>query len=301
MRKSLVDSLIKCCSNEKFCILCGDLGYNALEPLKASLGERFINAGIAEQNMLSVAAGLAEAGMKPWVYSISPFIYARAFEQIRNDICLQNLPVTLIGSGAGFGYGNAGPSHHALEDCGAMAMLQNMTVFTPVCKNDFATLTPRIISMDTPVYIRLGRDEIPSDFRYSSEFTNYRRLFSGNKGVILALGAIAGMAIEVYEKMEEKDRPAIWCCGKLPVIFSEIPQLLFRELSNSSKTIILEDHVATGGLGEQFSKVLLKHHIEAKNLSFKHAIGYFDGNYGCQDFYRAENQIDKNAIRFDFE
>ena len=135
MRKCLVDSLLQYCDNPEFCVLCGDLGFNALEPLKERLGDRFINAGIAEQNMISVAAGLAQSGMKPWVYSISPFIYGRSFEQVRNDICLQDLPVYLIGSGAGFGYGIAGPSHHSIEDCGTMSCLQNMTVFIPSFKS----------------------------------------------------------------------------------------------------------------------------------------------------------------------
>ena len=84
------------------------MGYQALEPLRESLGERFINAGVAEQNMVSVAAGLAKTGLQPWVYSIAPFVYARPFEQIRNDVCLHDLPVRLVGNGGGYAYGVMG-------------------------------------------------------------------------------------------------------------------------------------------------------------------------------------------------
>ena len=156
-----------------FCMLCGDLGFNALEPLKERLKDRFINAGIAEQNMISVSAGLAHSGMKPWIYSISPFIYARAFEQIRNDICLHNLHVCFIGSGAGYGYGINGPTHHALEDCGTMSSLQNMKVYVPSFTQDFDSLTSIMMNIHSPAYLRLGRDEIGDSFA-PPIFDNYR-------------------------------------------------------------------------------------------------------------------------------
>ena len=88
------------------------------------MGERFINAGVAEQNMVSVAAGLAKAGLRPWVYSIAPFLYARAFEQIRNDVCLHGMPVILVGNGGGYGYGVMGSTHHAIEDYGVLLSLR---------------------------------------------------------------------------------------------------------------------------------------------------------------------------------
>ena len=139
MRKSLVDSLLQYCENPEFCVLCGDLGFNALEPLKERLGDRFINAGIAEQNMISVAAGLAQSGMKPWVYSISPFIYGRSIEQVRNDICLQDLPVYLIGSGAGFGYGIATTPIQVASAAAALA-------------NDGVWVTPHVIKYSDEDY-----------------------------------------------------------------------------------------------------------------------------------------------------
>ena len=136
MRDELCKSLVKISSNKNMIFLTGDLGYSALEPLKNKLKERFINAGVAEQNMIGVAAGLASEGMDTWVYSIAPFCYARPFEQIRNDIAFHNLPVKLLGNGGGYGYGVMGPTHHAIEDYGVLLTLPNFTIYLPCFNED---------------------------------------------------------------------------------------------------------------------------------------------------------------------
>src|SRR6266403_970671 len=105
MRKQLCDALVLRSAKSEMVCLTGDVGFMALEPLRDAMGERFINAGIAEQNMVSVAAAMASQHLETWVYSIAPFCYARAFEQIRNDIAFHRLPVKLIGNGGGYGYG----------------------------------------------------------------------------------------------------------------------------------------------------------------------------------------------------
>lgn len=297
MRNSLIASLLPYCSSMDacLCVLCGDLGYNALEPLEEKLGRRFINAGIAEQNMISTAAGMAENGMHPWVYSISPFLYARAFEQIRNDICLQNLPVCLIGSGAGFGYGMAGPSHHAIEDYGVISALQNMTVYIPSFKTDFKFLTPAIIAKKTPAYIRLGRDEAPDGF-IPPDYRDYRKLLPGNNTVVLTIGGLSGSVLDWCLQITPENRPELWCGGKLPVIFNDIPEQLLGDISKAKSLLIIEDHVATGGLGQQFLSCIMQHGIVPQKYRHICIKGYFDGAYGSQSFYRSENKIDKESF-----
>src|SRR6201992_1043924 len=133
MRKQLCDALVSRSAEQKHMVfLTGALGFNALEPLKEAMGERFINAGVAEQNMVTVAAALAAQDLEVWVYSIAPFMYARPFEQIRNDICFHHLPVKLIGNGGGAGYGVMGPTHHAIDDYGALLTLPGMSAFVPI-------------------------------------------------------------------------------------------------------------------------------------------------------------------------
>jgi transketolase len=114
----------------------GDLGFMALEPLRDVMGNRFINAGVAEQNMVSVVAGISSDGIQSWVYSIAPFVYSRPLEQIRNDVCMHAFDVKLIGNGGGYGYGSMGSTHHALEDYGILLSLQNMRAFVPAFAED---------------------------------------------------------------------------------------------------------------------------------------------------------------------
>lgn len=141
--------------------LTGDLGFMALEPLRGVMGDRFINAGVAEQNMLSVAAAMAKQDLEVWVYSIAPFCYARPFEQIRNDICFHKLPVNIIGNGGGYGYGVMGPTHHAIEDYGVLLTLPNMTVFAPVFDEDVDVVISRAGDSSSATYVRLGRGAPP--------------------------------------------------------------------------------------------------------------------------------------------
>src|SRR3954468_12641415 len=110
MRNAFCSALASLSAKKQIVFMTGDLGFMALEPLQAAMGSRFINAGVAEQNMVTVAAALARQGLEAWTYSIAPFVYARPFEQIRNDVTFHRLPVKLIGNGGGYGYGVMGPT-----------------------------------------------------------------------------------------------------------------------------------------------------------------------------------------------
>lgn len=131
MRTAFCHSMVQAAkAQENLIFLTGDLGFMALEPLRDVLGGRFINAGVAEQNMVSMSAGLAKNGLKPWVYSIAPFIYARPFEQIRNDICLHCMPVVIVGNGGGYGYGVMGQPTTHLK---IMAFYSHCQIFMLIC------------------------------------------------------------------------------------------------------------------------------------------------------------------------
>lgn len=160
MRKIFAQAVISACNTTETFFLTGDLGFMALEDVREAFGDRFVNCGIAEQNMISVAAGLAREGFKVFVYSIAPFIYARAFEQIRNDVGFSHLSVCLVGNGGGYGYGHMGPTHHALEDCAAMAAL-GLRTLAPAFDADI----PDAVSDWTgPTYLRLGLEVLPDGF-----------------------------------------------------------------------------------------------------------------------------------------
>ncbi|MDH3703554.1 MAG: transketolase [Alphaproteobacteria bacterium] len=142
--------------------MTGDLGFSVVEPLRDQMGDRFINTGVAEANMVSMAAALGLSGFEPYVYSITPFVTARCFEQIRNDVCYHGAPVRLVGIGAGFSYGTLGPTHHALEDATIMAALPAMTVFSPATLTELDALFDAARSIEGPIYYRIGRENGPT-------------------------------------------------------------------------------------------------------------------------------------------
>ena len=266
--------------------LTGDLGFMALEEVRDAFGERFINCGIAEQNMVSVAAGLARSGFRVLVYSIAPFIYARAFEQIRNDICFSSLPVCLVGNGGGYGYGHMGPTHHALEDCAAMRAL-GVHVFAPAFDAD----VPAMLSMwNHPAYLRLGLDVSPRGFP-SPVYTAWRQLMIGRCGVWVTLGPLAGLACEVLQAVPEESRPALWSCTELV----DPPSSFYTSIQGQPLTVF-EEHVAEGGLGMLLAKALMLHGILPAHFEHRVALRYPSGRFGSQNFHRAECGLDMDSM-----
>ena len=191
MRNAYCAAMIALQAERDIVFFTGDLGFMALEPLQAAMGGRFINAGVAEQNMISVAAGAARGGLQCWTYSIAPFIYARPFEQIRNDVCLHDVDVKMVGNGGGYGYGVMGATHHAIEDYGVMCGLQNMRVHVPAFADDLAPIVSRMAADRHPAYLRLGRCEKPKEFVLPA-YAGWRCLLPGGQGVLVVVGPGAG-------------------------------------------------------------------------------------------------------------
>ena len=154
MRKALVDAILKKDDPNTY-FLTADVGYHVLEPIQSQMGSRFINIGISEQTMISVASGLALSGKTVYTYTMCAF-YLRAIEQIRNDICYQDVPVVMLGVGTGFDYGYLGTTHFAHEDADIIGRLANMQVYTPKTPKDVETLLREDYNM--PTYIRVGYD-----------------------------------------------------------------------------------------------------------------------------------------------
>lgn len=273
--------------------LTGDLGYKALEPLRDAMAGRFINAGVAEQNMIGVAAGLAREGLSPWVYSIAPFIYARPFEQIRNDICLHNLPVKIVGNGGGYGYGVMGSTHHALEDYGTLLTLQNMHAFVPAFGADVPAVIGKLHDFPHPAYLRLGLSEEPKGFAVPP-YAPWRRLLAGSAATVLTIGPLAGPLLAAAGALAPRDRPAIWSIAELP--FDRLPLEFASDLRRTGKLIVVEEHVAHGGLGQLLAAHLLSRGLAPREFTHLSALGYQSGLYGSQKFHRKENGLDAESI-----
>lgn len=292
MRKIFCDELIKAFTKNKFVFLTGDLGFKALEPLAEVMKDHFINVGIAEQNMVSTAAGIAKTGISTFVYSIAPFAYARPFEQIRNDICLHNLPVTIVGNGGGYGYGVMGATHHAIEDYGALLTLQNMKVFAPIFGDDLSFMVDKIFAQKSPSYLRLGLVEGKV---IDNSYKKWRKILTGKNGVILSFGTIAGKLLSDFEKDDEALRPTIWALSELPLL-ENLPQDFIYEVTSAQKLCVVEEHVLQGSLAQNLALELQKQNISLKRFTNFSAAGYISGFYGSQGFHRLESGLNKETI-----
>lgn len=295
MRNKLCITLMEKVDEPDFVFLTGDLGFMALEPLREALGKRFINAGIAEQNMVSVAAGMAKIGWKPWIYSIGPFLYARPYEQIRNDVCIQDLPVRLIGNGGGYAYGAMGATHHALEDYGSLLCLPNMNVFIPAFAEDLPDIVANIDSIPHPVYLRLGRCEKPDELILPN-YSPWRRLIEGDGPTMVVVGPLAGGILKEIKSNGIKDPPDLWIVSELPLKMGEIPTAFFESLSYSKHLMVIEEHCAHGSIGQALVYLLCTIGQSPLKFTHRYAKGYMSGLYGSQEFHRQECGLDSVSI-----
>jgi transketolase len=275
--------------------LTGDLGFMALEPLRDSLKDRFINCGVAEQNMVTVAAGLAKEGLDVWVYSIAPFCYARPFEQIRNDICFHGLPVRLLGNGGGYGYGVMGPTHHALEDYGVLLTLPGMAVYVPAFNEDVAGVVTRAGASSGPCYIRLGRGELPPQVE-APAYAPWRQLATGDGPVVIVAGPLAGLTLGVLPTLGSC-RPELWVVTELPLGRASPPDELAERITRRGGLCVIEEHVAHGGLGAMLSQWILESGVSLSGYEHLYARGYPSQRYGSQAYHRRDSGLDPDSIR----
>jgi len=289
MRNAFAEAVISYCNNDDFIFLTGDLGFMALEEVKEAFGNRFVNVGVAEQNMIGVASGLAREGFKVFVYSIAPFCYARPFEQIRNDVCFANLPVCLVGNGGGYAYGHMGPTHHALEDCAVMNAL-GVRILVPAFDEDIPAMLAEVSS---PTYLRLGYDNRPKGTEIR-KYASWRQVLSGEQGAIVALGPLAGVAWQALLDSAVKDRPSVWAVTEFNA--DEIPKAFWTQVTGKS-LFVIEEHVTAGGLGMHLSLTMAHLGIQSSSFVHHYALGYPTGRFGSQSFHRAQCGLDTDGIR----
>jgi len=293
MRNAFAEYMIKLGRDKKNIFLTGDLGFMALEGVQESFGKRFINCGVSEQNMIGVAAGLAKSGYYVYAYSIAPFIYARPFEQIRNDIALSNLSVCLIGNGGGYAYGYMGPTHHALEDISAMRSL-GLEVLVPAFDSD---IEPMLKTTNLPTYLRLGYEILPDDCK-SPVYSPWRRVYSGANGVAVALGPMTGIVWKAILGLPMEKRPTLWSVTEFNM--NEIPDKFYSDLSNQD-LYIYEEHILSGGFGMNLTYDLMNKNINLKSFKHRYAFGYPKTKFGSQDFHRKQSLLDIESIIKDFK
>jgi transketolase len=291
MRQEFCRTLLEFSACPEFIFLTGDLGFMALETLREAMSERFINTGIAEQNMVGLAAGLARGGLRPWAYSIAPFLYARPFEHIRNDVCLHNLPVVLVGNGGGYGYGVMGSTHHALEDYGALLVLPNMQVYVPAFDSDVQCMIRQLMTVNHPAYLRLGLSEQPA-WLQPGPYAAWRRILPGDGPTAAFVGPLAGGALDAIR--QSGINADVWLVSELPI--RRPPPEFLASVRRSRYLLVVEEHVAAGGFGQMLAHALLEAGTCPASFVHRTALGYVSGLYGSQKFHRKECGLDPASI-----
>lgn len=296
MRTAFVNTVFELAkTDERLFLLTGDMGYSVFEKFEAAYPERYLNVGIAEANMAGIAAGLAMAGMNVYMYSIVPFATMRCFEQIRVDICYQNLPVTIVGVGGGLSYGPAGGSHQSIEDVAVMRALPGMSVVCPGDPTEARRLTELAATHAGPLYIRLGKngERNVHDHLNSVSFGKTILLREGRDLTLMVSGGLLETAVAVCDRLEAEglsvrllsvpfvkplDRDAVRAAA-------EETQFLFT----------LEEHTLIGGLGGAVSEVLaeLGSGTRLERLALADA---FVKDLGSQDYLRAKAGLDTDSI-----
>jgi transketolase len=264
MRSEFVESVVELAArDERVLLLTGDLGYTVLEPFSERFPDRFFNVGVAEQNMVGLSTGLAEAGFVPFVYSIATFASMRAYEFVRNGPLLHELPVRIVAVGGGLDYGYNGVTHYALEDIALMRAQPGMTVVAPADAAQARTALDETAGLPTPVYFRLGKGETPVaglDGRFG--LGRAHTVTEGDDVAIVALGTMAAPALEAAELLEARG------IGATVVVVSSVspPPLddLAELLERVGLVVTVEAHYRNGGLGSLVAELVADRRLSCR-------------------------------------
>ena len=267
MRNAFVKGLLELMEKDKnVVLLSADLGWNSFDRIREMYPTRFVNIGLAEQAMAGVAAGMTKMGKHVFTYSIIPFLLYRAFEQIRNDICYPDLPVKLIGTGAGFAYGEAGSTHHPFEDLRIASALPNMIVLSPSDPKEVEVLVSKMRDLNHPVFMRLGRNREPilHDKHKSILVGRALRLTEGKDVLIISTGVVTKLALEVAKSLNlRRDVAEVLEMHTFKPFDDES---VINSAQDKKLVITIEDN--NGALEERVAKTLVGNDIKTTFVSF---------------------------------
>lgn len=261
MRDAFLDEVYNIAKEDsRVVLMSADFGAPSLDKFRRDLSGQFINVGIAEQNMVSVAAGLALAGKIVFCYAVIPFVTLRCFEQIKVDLCCMNLPVTLIGVGAGYAYDDSGPTHHGLEDLAAMRTLPNMTILNASDSVMAAAFAKIAYESPGPKYIRLDREKWSEYYPDCYDFSNgflYSVLDPNKKAdmIIIATGFMVHQATKVGKELVKQGvTPSFGNLYKIKPIEQNLISNLTIHMAE--RVVTLEEHFLNGGIGSIVAEII---------------------------------------------
>ena len=296
MRRAFVNELRALARQDpRIVLLTADLGFSVLEPFAQEFPQRFFNVGVAEQNMLGLATGLALGGRIPFVYSMASFVTMRAYEFIRNGPLLHRLPVRIIGVGGGFSYALNGFTHFGLEDIALLRVQPCITVIAPADFQQAVTALRKTWDSPLPVYYRLGKDETARVKHLEGRFELGRAYAIGNgkDAVLITTGEIAA---EVSAARELLSSRGIACTMLVAASISPAPVEDLREtLAHCKLAVAVEGHYTTGGLGSLVAEVVSEHGLFSRLIRLGVG-GLPDARLGSQQFLLARHSLTAREI-----
>jgi len=265
MRKAFIETLMELAAQDhRIMLLTGDLGFTVVEDFVQKFPDRFINVGVAEQNMMGIATGLAKEGLIPFVYSIGNFAVLRPYEFIRNGLVHHHLPVRIVGIGGGFDYGPAGITHYMLEDIGVMRIHKEMPIIVPADGAQLRTALKKTWNISAPIYYRIGKSQKGEIEALQGQFDLgcCYKIKDGQDAVIVCLGSMTREALEAAQLLAEKNlHPAVVVVSS----FNPSPDnQLMNFLQGASLVVTVEDHYITGGLGSYICELVAEHRLNCQ-------------------------------------
>lgn len=298
MRNAFADEVTKLGgSDPRVMLLSGDIGNKLFDKFKDAAPGRFINCGIGEANMMGMAAGLAMNGMRPVVYTITPFTTSRCFEQIRVDVCYHHAPVIIVGTGSGLSYADLGPTHHSLEDLAILRTLPGMVVVAPADSTELRMALQAALKQDHPVYIRIGKKgepalhQSPPDFKLGKAIT----LRDGRDLCLIGAGTLTGNVLGAADILAKSGISArVESFHTVKPLDEERLQEIFATYPVVG---IAEEHGRIGGLSAAIAEwsLGLGNQPRPRVLSFG-TPDEFPHVIGSQDYFRAKFGLSAEAI-----
>jgi len=277
MRNTFISELLQHArKNDNIVLIVGDLGYSVVEPFAEEFPDRYINAGVAEQNMTGIAAGMASEGYHVFTYSIANFPTFRCAEQIRNDIDYHNLPVTVVSVGGGLAYGNLGYSHHAVQDFALIRSLPNMLIAAPGDPVEVSACLEYLVDNPQPSYLRLNKagEPILNNVKLKIMVGQPIRIRGSEKvaiNILVTTGALLELAVKAWENNQDINRDWIIC--SLPLWGEQARTVCLDFFSKYKKIVTLEEHILAGGFGSWLAEMGLGNKIIAIDNSILGEVG----------------------------
>lgn len=297
MRNTFLKKLIEAAHiNEKIVLIVGDLGYSVVEEFQEKFPKRFYNAGISEQNMASLAAGLASEGFHVFVYSIANFPTFRCAEQLRNDVGYHNLPVTVVSVGGGLAYGNLGYSHHAIQDLGLMRLFPEFVILSPGDPKETEMCLDYILRNPSPSYLRLKKAGEPN-YNLKNKYLEagiWNEIHQGSENkIMLTTGGGMQIAHQLKNSKKEFSDYGIYSC---PIWGFKFKHLQQHQIDEFDEIITIEDHLIDGGFGSWLRECVTKSisHLKIENMALSHNV---IGEVGSEDFLLNKAGFDFKQIK----